>query len=443
VSALGPIDLAALGLVVVEWLALGWVSGIGWAGGAPWGPAWALRLLVGAILTGFSMLLLAAAGLSFGQPLLVIAVAAVLAGATRVLTGPTHHASRELSSRTEQMAWTAFGAILALLAARALLAPEAGWDAYSHWGLKAKAAFLAGAIVDTNTAHEYYPPLVPLLETWLYLQRGAAEIDLGKAVWVPIGCAFAICLAWHLRLAVRQVGWLAPLLGLGVLLGTTELAESFSTGQGDLALTAFLCLATLAAFQAQRQPRGAWLVQTAIFGLGAGLTKYEGLPRVGVVVVALVLEALFSRRAAVLQAAGVLAAAALIGYLPWIIFRAVHGVQTTSEHVSHLQPEAMLPVLAALAVAFASLRAGGGVVVSLLGLGIGLQALVRPPLRLLSLVVLGQLAATLLAFLVTDYSPVLQVQLSATRLVEQWLPLALFLAGVTLVEQLLGGRTTR
>jgi hypothetical protein len=228
-----------------------------------------------------------------------------------------------------------------------------------------------------------------------------------------------------------------------VLLGTTELAESFSTGQGDLALTGFLCLATLAAFQAQRQPRRAWLVQAAIFGLGAGLTKYEGLPRVGVVVVALVLEALLSRRGAVMQAAGVLAAAALLGYAPWIIFRAVHGIQVTSEHVSHLQPEAVLPVLAALAVGFASVRAGGGLVVSLLGVGIGLQTLARPPLRLLSLVVLGQLAATLLAFLVTDYSPVLQVQLSATRLVEQWLPLALFLVGVSVVDQALGDRTTR
>jgi hypothetical protein len=243
------------------------------------------------------------------------------------------------------------------------------------------------------------------------------------------------------------VAWLAPLLGLGVLLGTTELAESFSTGQGDLALTGFLCLATLAAFQAQREPRRAWLVQTAIFGLGAGLTKYEGLPRVGVVVLALAFEALLSRRAALLQAAGVLAGAALLGYLPWLVFRAVHNIAVTSEHVSHLQLEATLPVLAALGVAFASLRAGGGVLVSMLGLGLALShprhELLRPPLRLLGLVVLGQLAATVLAFLVTDYSPVLQVQLSATRLLEQWLPLALFLVGVAAVDQALGERTTR
>ena len=45
------------------------------------------------------------------------------------------------------------------------------------------------------------------------------------------------------------------------------------------------------------------------------------------------------------------------------------------------------------------------------------------------------IASLLLAFLVTDYSPVLQVQLSATRLVEQWLPLALFVGAVGLNER--------
>jgi hypothetical protein len=110
----------------------------------------------------------------------------------------------------------------------------------------------------------------------------------------------------------------------------------------------------------------------------------------------------------------------------------------TSEHLSHLQLEAIGAVLAALAVAFASLRTGGGLLVGLLGLAVGLRKgdLLRPPLRLLGLVVLGQLAATLLAFLITDYSPVLQVQLSATRLVEQWLPLALFSVGASAMAAL-------
>jgi hypothetical protein len=430
--------LGALLAVSAEWLALGWLSGVGWPGGAPWGPAWALRLLVGAIVTGLSMLLLAVAGVSFGQAPVVLGLAAGLAYVTRRVAGANQTHSREPMTRQEQVGWMVLGLVLLAISLRALVAPEAGWDAYSHWGLKAKAAFLAGGIVDTNTAHEYYPPLVPLLETWLYIHRGVAQIDLGKAVWLPIGCAFAVCLAWHLRLVIRPAVWAAPLLGLGVLLGTTELLESFSTGQGDLALTACLCLATLAAFQAQREPSRAWLVQTGVFGLGAGLTKYEGLARLGVVIAALLLEAFLSRRARLAQSAGVLAGAALVGYLPWVVFRALHQIAVTSEHLSHLQPEASVAVLAALVIAFASLRTGGGLLVAGLGLGGSLlqRTLLQPPLRLLALVVLGQATATFLAFLVTDYSPVLQVQLSATRLVGQWLPLALFVVGVVAVASL-------
>jgi hypothetical protein len=434
-----PPGVLALLAVSGEWLALGWLSGVGWPGRAPWGPTWALRLLVGASLTGISMLLLTLAGVSFGRVPLVLALAAALAGLTRVASGEAHSSSSQQPSGLERAGWAVLAAVLLAITLRALLLPEAGWDAYSHWGLRAKAAFLAGAIVDTNTAHEYYPPLVPLLEAWLYLHRGAAHIDLGKAVWLPVGSAFAVCLAWHLRLALKPaVFWAGPLLGLGVLLGTTELVESFATGQGDLALTAFLCLATLAAFQAQCRPGRGWLVQAAVLGLAAGLTKYEGLFRVGVLVLALVVEALLTRRAVLVRTAAAVGGAALAGYVPWVLFRSVHHIEVTSEHLSHLQLEAIGAVLAALAVAFASLRTGGGLLVGLLGLAVGLRkgGLLRPPLRLLGLVVLGQLAATLLAFLITDYSPVLQVQLSATRLVEQWLPLALFAVGASAMAAL-------
>lgn len=441
-----PAGVAALLGVSVEWLALGWLSGVAWPDGAPWGPTWSLRLLAGASLTGLSLLLLAVFGVPFG---LVpgLAVAAVLAGGLRLLATrlePRPFTSSSVASGfgseqklaqgqgREWVGWTLLGLVLAAAVVRALVVPEAGWDAYSHWGLKAKAAFLARGIIDTNTAHEYYPPLVPLLEAWLYLHRGAALIDLGKTVWAPVGAAFAVCLAWHLRLCVRPA-WLAPLVSLGVLLATTELLESFFTGQGDLALTAFLTLATLAIFQYQRQSQPGWLIQAALFGLAAGLTKYEGLFRVGVVVLAVLVEGLLGGRSRrLLPAAGSLAVGALVGYLPWVVFRDQHQIAVTSEHLSRLQLGATGAVLAALAVAFAGVRTGGGLLVGLVGLAAGLiggagrDLLTQPPLRLLGLVVLGQLIATLLAFLVTDYSPVLQVQLSATRLVEQWLPVALF-----------------
>ena len=480
-------DVAALVAVVGEWLALGWLSAVAWPGEAGWGSIWALRLLVGAALTGFAMLLLALFAVSFGVVPLVLGVGALLALALRLVQGargeprvealdlarvgapvdarevapvgvpakrrpdvlgsfvaPMAHGPGALrsvvapadrrASALRGLSWLALALVLVAIVVRSFVVPEAGWDAYSHWGLKAKAAFLAGAIVDTNTAHEYYPPLVPLLEAWLYVHRGAAFIDLGKTAWAPLGAGFVVCLAQHLRLLITRA-WLAPLLALGLLLATPELLEGFSTGQGDLALTAYLTLATLALFQWQRHADSLWLVQAAVFGAAAGLTKYEGLFRVAVVVLAIVLEALLARRAPLVRPAVVLAAATALGYLPWAFFRAVHHIEVTPEHISHLQLGATGAVLLALGAAFSGVRVGGGLVVAAIGwIGVGWRQLCAPPFRLLTLAVLGQVLATLLAFLITDYSPVLQVQLSATRLVEQWLPLALFVVAVWSVD---------
>jgi hypothetical protein len=50
--------------------------------------------------------------------------------------------------------------------------------------------------------------------------------------------------------------------------------------------------------------------------------------------------------------------------------------------------------------------------------------------------VVGQLAATLVGFLLSATSPELEVRTSATRLFEQFLPLALFVGAVGLARTL-------
>src|SRR5207253_436958 len=96
-----------------------------------------------------------------------------------------------------------------------------------------------------------------------------------------VGSAFAVCLAWHLRLSLPQP-WLAPLLSTAIVLATPALLEGFWTGQADLALTGYLSLATLAIVHWQSSPNRLWLIEAAIFGGAAALTKFEGFPRVGV-----------------------------------------------------------------------------------------------------------------------------------------------------------------
>src|SRR6266851_7261065 len=304
-----PLDVGAVGLVAIEWLALGWLSGVDWPAEQPvfWAPRWALRLLVGSVLVTVAQLVLAEIGLGIGSIAVVLGIAAVGAGGLRTLYrngrcqknsitaaarlpserilllfssafakkprsgGEAMSESTSIPMDTrERVGWLVLGGVLAVAVARSFLVPEAGWDAFSHWGLRAQAYALAGTIVDAHSEHEYYPPLVPLLEAWLYLHRGGVAIDGGKTVWALVGSAFAICLGWHLRLALRS-SWFAPLFALAIVLATTAFADGFWTGQADLALTAYLTLSALAIVQWQRSPSKKWLTQAALFAAAAAL----------------------------------------------------------------------------------------------------------------------------------------------------------------------------
>jgi Dolichyl-phosphate-mannose-protein mannosyltransferase len=493
------LGLAAVGLVGAEWLGLGWLAGVRWPGGDEAYATWALRLLFGASLTAAAMLLLALTSLGFGSPIAVLAVSALGAGAIRTIQRETHCRAAErqwhsgaahrdapsgaargqtdsgaaqsdaqsgaargqrhsgatdtdtrwkashsqmqckherLSSRREQVGWLVLGLALLATALRAIYVPEAGWDAYSHWGLKALAYSQMGTIIDTHTVHEYYPPLVPLSEAFLYLQRGSASIDLGKDVWPLVGSAFILCLAAHLRRLLAQ-RWLAPYAALGVLLTSTQLLEDFSTGQADLALTAFLTLATLATVQWLRDGQRGWLIQVGVFAAAAALTKFEGLPRIGVLAAALAVEAVLLKRRDAWWPVVWLAIGGLVATTVWVAYELSHGIAPTGEHIGGLQPQWVAGIALALLAVFSGLRTGGGILVVLAVWIVAIRRSFKEPTRLLALVVIGHAAATLLAFLVSDTAPDIEVRTAATRLVEQFMPVALVASAVWLEAELI------
>lgn len=456
--------VGALGLVAAEWLLLGWLSGArfppacGRAGdqstrdaeraAAAWvvveqAAIWAVRLLVGASLLAAAQLVLALVGIGFRFVPAVLLLAAAGAGALRLLfralcgtnSDPEPEAASMSLQRGEAVGWLLLGAILIAALVRSLLVPESGWDAYSHWGLRAQAFAEAGTIVNAHSEHEYYPPLVPLLEAWLYLHRGQVSIDLAKTVWALVGSAFAVSLGWQVRTSLRpSLTWLAPYAAAGILLGTNQLLEGFWTGQADLALTAYLCLATLAVWQWSRTSDSAsqnsWLIVVGIFGAATALTKFEGLPRLGLLAVALVAEAALARdlKRVWLPLLSLLAPA-LIAWLLWTEFQLSHAIPANAEHIGNFQPLAVGGVLLALVSVFAGVRTGGGLLISLAAWILSSGKLFKPPLRFLVLVVAAQAFGTLFAFLVSTPSPEAEVLTSATRLVEQFLPIAL-LVGV-------------
>ncbi|MBV9601838.1 MAG: hypothetical protein JOZ87_33960 [Chloroflexi bacterium] len=430
--------VGALVLVSAEWLALGWLSGVRFPPSAQGATAanWALRVLVGASLVALAQLGLALVGIGIGSVALVLLSAGLGAAALRV-AGSSRAGDCEAKlvpvERRERVGWLLLALVLLAGIVRSVLVPEAGWDAYSHWGLRAQAFASAGTLVDAHSEHEYYPPLVPLLEAWLYLQRNLVSIDLAKTIWAVIGSAFGVCLAWHLRLSLRSA-WLAPFLAAGVVLSTTALLEGFWTGQADLALTTFLTLATLAAWQWQRDHDPGWLLHVAVFAAAAALTKFEGLPRVGIVGVVVLVEGALAGRARVWLPSFALLGPAVLVALLWLAVEITRGIAPNGEHVGTLQPLAIGSVALALAAVFGGVRTGGGVLVVVLGWAACGRSLFEPALRVLTLVVIAQAAATLIAFLVSATSPVLEVNTSATRLVEQCLPLALFVAAVGLAR---------
>jgi hypothetical protein len=432
------IELAGVGALLVvslEWLGLGWLSGMRFPDRA--GVAtWALRLLVGACLVAAAQLVLALLGVGFGSIPLVLLLAGAAATVLRVLRA-AQDASRESkvlpAGAAERIGWVLLAAVLLAAGARSVLVPESGWDAFSHWGLRAQAFALAHTVVNAHSEHEYYPPLVPLLEAWLYLHLGTVSIDLGKTIWAVIGSAFAICLGWHLRLSLPSP-WLAPYLATGVVLGTGGLLTSFWTGQADLALAAFLTLSALAVWQWQRAPTRGWLVQAAIFAAAAVLTKFEGLPRVGIVVLALVAQGATLRTSAFWRPAAILTGSAAAAWLVWTAFELTIGIAPNGEHVGPPQVLAIGSVLAALAAVLGGVRTGGGLLVATLAWGVTCRSELTGELRLLVLIVVGQLGATLVAFLVSVTPPEVEVLTSATRLLEQILPLALFVSAVGLAR---------
>src|SRR5438477_3269504 len=109
------LGIGAVGLVAIEWLALGWLSGIDWPAemSAFWAPRWAMRLLTGSVLVALAQLILASIGVGFGTIPLVLAVAAIGAIGLRVICGRTGRPQKPLPMENrERLGWLLLGGIL-------------------------------------------------------------------------------------------------------------------------------------------------------------------------------------------------------------------------------------------------------------------------------------------------------------------------------------------
>jgi hypothetical protein len=232
---------------------------------------------------------------------------------------------------------------------RATVYPMWAWDAIATWGCKAK-VFYESRSVDLTCleAHNYYPNLVPLLLTYLYLCLGQVNDHLVKLVFPLMGALLLVLLysfARRLGLSRRQALGLTAFFALN---GVTFIVHLF-IAYADLALTYFTLAAAglLYFWLAGRAPRGS-LALAAVALAGMAWCKYEGAPLAGTLILAAALTLAWLRPPQVWRRLGELAlplAGLAAGYLPWRIYAHFHHLEMGGDHILGFYPHQFLAAI--------------------------------------------------------------------------------------------------
>lgn len=292
---------------------------------------------------------------------------------------------------------------------RATLYPLWSWDAISTWGLKAKAFYLKGAIdLSRFEAHNYYPNLVPLVMTYLYLWMGGVVDHFVKALF-PLwgGCLVLIFYSFLRRLGVDRQGALVGSAFL-VLNGATLIVHLY-IAYADLALSYYtLVAAGLLFLWLKDEAPARTLLLVACFTGGMLWCKYEGWTLVLVNFFAAMITLLWlwppgrEKKFVYLTLAGL---AALLFYLPWWWFCQMHQMNIGSDHLAGLYPPQLFQAVWYL------LRAlvwppYFGLFWPIIFLAWGWQGrgVLNSPLLFIGLITLGNLTAVLLAYAVVPTS---------------------------------------
>jgi hypothetical protein len=293
---------------------------------------------------------------------------------------------------------------------RAVMYPIWSWDGISTWGFKAKVFYLKGTIdLHSFEAHNYYPNLVPLLVTYLYLWLGQINDHLVKLVFPLWGGAFLTLLFGLLRrLGLNRT----PALGVTAffaLNGVTFITHLHIV-YADLAFTYFAlgALGFIYLWLAGAAPPRA-LPLAALFFAGLPWSKFEGMPLAGTILLAAGLTLLWLRPPHLLRRLALLAwplGGLLLGYLPWRLFAMSHVIETGSDHILGFYWEQLFKAVPALGLALMNPNLFGILwPATALALAFTGRKVFTTPLLFLVLFLGGNLLAILLAYAVAPTSP--------------------------------------
>jgi hypothetical protein len=229
---------------------------------------------------------------------------------------------------------------------RAVLYPMWAWDAVATWGCKAKIFYVSrGLDLTCIDAHNYYPNLIPLLLSYLYLALGQVNDALAKVIF-PLWGALLLSLLYSVstRLGLSR----RPALGLTAFLalnGTVFIAHLY-IAYADLPLAFFTLggAALLYLWLASAAPRGS-LALAACFLAGMAWCKYEGPPLAATLILAAALTLVWLRPVNWVRRLGQLSvplAGLVVGYLPWRLFIVQQKLEIGADHIQGFYPHQMV-----------------------------------------------------------------------------------------------------
>lgn len=327
----------------------------------------------------------------------------------------------------------------------ALLYPMSAHDPLSHWGLKAKAFFLQRQITFRGfTAHNYYPLQVPLSETWIYLGLGSVNDGLVKILF-PLFLVSLVILFYYFQRRMLFSRTHALLFTAFLITCGGQLIHFSTIAYADVPLTFFYTVATLSLYFWMVSPQdGRYLILSGLFSGIATWTKLEGAVLVGINSIVLAIYIFVNwRNKRVRKVAPLVAyfSPIILFFVPWFIFRQVHGVTASNEHLGELRIELFPLVITQLVHALLEYKKWG--ILWLLALvtgGLTLKKNLSPPTIYLFMIVVLNVASLIGTYVVTSsQNPASHMQASVQRLLLHFVPSVVFLMSIQ-ADEVVGSR---
>lgn len=303
-----------------------------------------LALLLGAAAVGVALAVLAVLGLTvtlaaFFATAAVLAAAGAAAGLRR--RGPPPTAAPEPPGLVAPFAAGAVAAIVVLLTVAAFRTSAWLDDAWTFW--LPKGLLLTGRGLDPRPfsgSGGVLPFISPDYPLWWSLVGGVDTHAVGHVDLRALAAQDALFVAAFVAAAAQLLRrWVRPRIlwpCLLVLTAAPEVASQALDGGADVPLAIYVSLAALAGLLWILEGERYWLVPAFLASAAAANLKSEGLP---LLVLCLLVPALLvpQSRARAAPLAAVLVGA-LLTLVPWLAWRAGHGVSSAVTSASLVDP---------------------------------------------------------------------------------------------------------